>query len=117
MELITAATESVSANTSSTEDVPDALSDEKLAEVFGIEIESLETAPKSKPAKPRTRKNAAPKPKKTPASATSPVKTSRKKKHGKPQQKKKAEASAKMKNGAPATRSRTKSVSKNRRKS
>jgi len=117
MELITAATESVSANTSSTEDVPDALSDEKLAEVFGIEIESLEAAPKSKPAKPRTCKNAAPKPKKTPASASSPVKTSRKKKHGKPQQKKKAEASAKKKNRAPATRSRTKSVSKNRRKS
>ena len=117
MELITAATESVSANTSSTEDVPDALSDEKLAEVFGIEIESLETAPKSKPAKPRARKNAAPKPKKTPSSATSPVKTSRDKKRGKPQQKKKAEASAKKKNRAPATRSRTKSVSKNRRKS
>ena len=115
MELITAATASVTANASSTPEVTDALSGEDLSKVFGIEIESLETAPRSKPPKPRTRKNAAVKPKKTPASATSPVKTSRDKKRGKPQQKKKTEASAKRKNGPPAMRSRAKAVRKNRR--
>ncbi len=66
MELITAAAESVRANASSTADVPDALSGENLSKIFGIEIESLETAPKSKPAKLRARKNAAVKPKKVP---------------------------------------------------
>jgi uncharacterized Zn finger protein len=83
MELITAATESVTANASST---PDALSDENLANVFGIEIEPLETAPKLKHAKLRPRRNAALKPKKTPSSAN----TSRDKKRGKLQKKKKA---------------------------
>jgi len=116
MELITAATASVTANGSSAADVPDALSDENLASVFGIEIESLETAPKSKPSKVRAQKNAVVKPKKTAASAIAPAKTSRAKKRGKPEQKKKAAASGKKKNGAPAASSRVKFVRKNRRK-
>ena len=116
MELITAATASVTANASSTADVPDALSDENLASVFGSEIDSLGTGPKSKPAKPRARKNATPKPKKTPALAASPVKTSRDKKRGKPKQKKRARASAKKKSVAPAKHSRGKPIPKNRRK-
>lgn len=114
MELITAATASVTANASSTADVPNALSDENLASVFGIEIDSLGTAPKSKPAKPRARRNVAPKPKKTPALAASPVKTSRDKKRGKPQQKKRARASTKKKSVAPAKHSRGKPIRKNR---
>jgi len=116
MELISAATTSVTAGASSTADVLDALSGENLASVFGIEIESLDATPKSKPAKPRSRKNAAVKPKKTPASAASPVKPSRDKKRGKPQQKEKAEASAKRKIEASAMRSPAKTVRKNRRK-
>jgi uncharacterized Zn finger protein len=118
LELITAATDSVTASAPSTADISVALSGENLAEVFGIEIESLEAAPKSKPPKPPkpgAGKNAAVKPKKPSTPATSPVKTSRDKKRGKPRQKKKAEASGKRKNGAPATRSRKKSVRKNRR--
>jgi len=112
MELITAATASVTANASSAADVPDALSEENLAEIFGIEIDALETAPKSKPAKPRALKNAAVKPKKTP----SPVKTSRNKKRGKPQQKKRVGASAKKKSVAPAKYSQGNPIRKNRRK-
>jgi hypothetical protein len=107
-ELITAATESVTANGSSTADISDALSGEDLSTVFGIEIESLETAPKSKPPKPRARNDAARKPKKTPALETSPAKTSRDKRRGKAQPKKDAKASAKKKSGGPARRSRTK---------
>ena len=114
MELITAATESVTANASSTADISDTLSGENLAEVFGIEIQPLETAPKSKPLNPRSRKHATLKPKKTPISATFPVKTSRDKKRLMPQQKKKAKASGKKIRGSPATRSQTKSVRQNR---
>jgi uncharacterized Zn finger protein len=108
MELITAATESVTANGSSATEVTNALSGEDLSKVFGIEIESLETAAKPKSPKPHARKNAAAKSKKAPASATSTVETSRDKKRAKPQQKKKVEASAKRKSGGPARRSRTK---------
>ena len=118
MELITAATESVTVETSSTADVPDTLSGENLAEVFGIEIESLESAPKSKQAKLGAHKNAALKPKKPALRSqrkTSPVNTMRDKKRGKPQQKRKAEASTKKKSAAPAPRSRG-TVRKNRRK-
>jgi len=116
MELIMDATESVTASASSTPEVTGELSGEDLSKVFGIEIESFETAPKSNPPKLRALKNAAAKPKKTLASATSPVKTSRDKKRRKPQQKKKADTSAEKKNGIPTTRSRAKSVRKNRSK-
>jgi uncharacterized Zn finger protein len=91
LELITAATESVTADSASAADVPDALSGENLAQVFGIEIEPLEPAPKSKPAEPPARKNAAINRKKVPP----PVKTSGDKKRTKPPRKNKSKASTK----------------------
>ena len=63
MELITAATESVTINSSSTGDVHPSLSGENLSDIFGIEIEPGEPAPPSKPVKPRARKKAGAKPK------------------------------------------------------
>jgi len=80
LELITAATESVTADSASAADVPDALSGENLAQVLGIEIEPLEPARKSKPAKLRARENAAINRKKVPP----PIKTSCDKKRAKP---------------------------------
>lgn len=94
MELITAATESVAVDALTVADIPDALSGENLAEVFGIEIESLEPASKPKPVKPRARKNTVTKAKKPllpQKGKTSSVNTTR----GKPQQKKKSKASGK----------------------
>jgi uncharacterized Zn finger protein len=108
MELIDAATESVTANASSAADVLDALSGANLAEVFGIEIEPLEPIPKSKPLKPRARKNATAKPKATPASASARAGASRDKKRPGPLRTKKAGTSAKKKNEVPSKRSRAK---------
>jgi uncharacterized Zn finger protein len=107
-ELITAATESVTEDASSSEDGSHTLFGENLADVFGIEIDSLKSAPKVTPAKTRIRENVEAAPKKTPASAISPAKTSPRKKRGKAQPGKKAKTSAKRKKGVPKTRSRTK---------